>query len=135
MARGLIRAAVESRVNPLVPVVVALAGLAGVLLGYRWIGLGVAVGAGLAYINGLFLSRRVELAAGSMNVAGALLVMQVGLMVTFVIIGVAEVILVKISITMAVASAAGFAVAQLAILATFYWTRARSQPTLESGAS
>lgn len=116
----------SGRVNPLVPAAVMLAGALCFLIGLRWIGAGVAVGAALAFVNGLLLSRRVEMAADIGDMGRAVMVMQLGLLVTFTVVGIATIILVKISITMAVASAAGFAVAQLAMLATFYWTRART---------
>lgn len=124
MARG--------RVNPIMPVLIALAGL-GILASGNWrVGVGVAVGAILAYGNGLILSRRVDLAALSGNVPAALLVMQAGLLVSLTIVGISTVILVKISVAMGVASAAGFAAAQFAILAMFYWTHGRGAPAAES---
>lgn len=116
----------RGRVNPLVPAVVIVASLIVVATGRPWIGTGVAVGALLAYINGLLLSRRVDLAASTGNVAGALLVMQAGLLVTMAIIGAATIVLVQISLAMAVASAAGFGITQLAILAVYYWTYGRT---------
>lgn len=119
------------RVNPLVPGLVALAGLVCFAAGYRWIGAGVAVGAVLAFINGLLLSRRVDIAAETGDVGQAILIMQLGLLLTFTIVGTSTVILVHFSLAMAVASAAGFAVAQLAILAMFYWTRARGTGKVE----
>jgi hypothetical protein len=124
----------RGRVNPLVPAVVVLAGLALVATGRQIIGSGVAIGAILAYINGVLLSRRVDLAAGTGNAAGALIVMQVGLLFTLAIIGVATIVLVRISLALAVSSAAGFGVAQMAILAAFYFTHGRStpQPTTEA---
>jgi hypothetical protein len=92
----------------------------------------VAIGAVLAYANGLILSRRVDLAAAAGNAAGALAVMQVGLLVTMTIIGVVTIILVKVSVPLAVATAAGFGTSQMVILATFYWTHARHQPKTET---
>ena len=117
----------SGRVNPLVPAMVVVAGAVVFGFGYRFIGAGIAVGACLAFVNALLLSRRVELAADTGDMARAMMVMQIGLITTFVVIGVATVILVKISLAMAVAAAAGFAVAQLAILAAFYLTRARRE--------
>jgi hypothetical protein len=119
------------RVNPLVPAFVALAGLVAFVLGFRWIGGGVAIGAAIALLNAVLLSRRVDMAAAMKTVATALLVMQVSLLVTATIIGIATVILVRISLAMAVAFAAGFGVSHIAILAEFYWTRARSEAPLE----
>jgi hypothetical protein len=118
----------RGRVNPLVPAAVVLAGLAVAATGRQIIGAGVAVGAVLAYVNGVILSRRVDLAAATGNTASALLVMQAGLLVTLAIVGVATIVLVKISLALAVACAAGFGIAQLAILATFYMTHGRSDP-------
>lgn len=119
------RAALE-RANPVVPLTVAGAGLILFLVASRWIGAGVAIGALLAYVNMLVLSGRVEVAADSGDVARALMVMQLGLLVTFTIVALAVVILVHFSLTMAVSAAAGFAVAQMAMLAVFYWTKGRT---------
>jgi hypothetical protein len=118
--------AVSGRVNPIVPGVAVLAGLGLYLTGYHWIGAGVAVGSLLGFGNALVLSRRVDLAADIGDVGRALLVMQLGLLLSATTIGVATIILVRISLAMAVASAAGFGGTHLCILAVFYWTRARA---------
>ncbi len=119
------------RVNPVIPGVVALLGLGVLLAGFRPLGLGVAIGAALAFLNGMILSKRVEFAAGTGSVAQALMVMQVGLLVTFTIVGIATVILVHYSLPLTIGCAAGFVTAQLAILAAFYWTHARTKPALD----
>lgn len=115
-----------ARVNPLVPLAVIAAGLVLFLLGERWIGAGVAVGAVLAFINTLILSGRVDVATATGDMGQALIVMQLGLALTFGIVAAATVVIVQFSVAMAVASAAGFVVAQLAMLAAFYWTRGRA---------
>jgi hypothetical protein len=120
------------RVNPLIPGFVALVGLAAYAVGYRPVGGGIAIGAVLALINGMILSKRVEFAATTESVAQALMVMQIGLLVTFTIVGVATVILIHFSLPLTLGCAAGFVVAQLAILATFYWTHARTMPVLDT---
>lgn len=120
------------RVNPLIPCVVALAGLVTLLAGYRPIGLGIAIGAGLALLNGLILSKRVEFAASTGSVAQALMVMQIGLLVTFTIVGIATVVLIHYSLPLTIGCAAGFVTAQLAILAAFYWSHARTMPALDA---
>jgi hypothetical protein len=114
------------RVNPLVPAVVVLAGAATYIVGYRWIGAGISVGALLAFLNGVLLSERVEVAADMGDLGRALLVMQLGLLVTATVIGLATIVLIHFSLSMAVASAFGFIVTQMAIIGTFYFTRARS---------
>jgi hypothetical protein len=119
------------RVNPLVPAVIALAGLAAFVAGYRPLGGGVVIGAGLALLNGLILSKRVEFAARTGSVAQALMVMQIGLLVTFTIVGIATVILIHFSLPLTIGCAIGFVVAQLAVLAAFYWTHARTMPALD----
>jgi hypothetical protein len=119
------------RVNPLVSVLVALAGPVAFVLGFRWVGVGIAIGACMALFNAVLLSRRVDLAAKMSTVATALLFMQLSLLVTATIIGIATVILVRISLAMAVAFAAGFGVSHVAILAEFYWTKARTDTPLE----
>lgn len=119
------------RVNPFVPGAVALAGLVVYAVGYHPVGGGIVIGAALALVNGLILSRRVEFAASTGSVAQALMVVQIGLLVTFTIIGIATVILIHYSLPLTLGCAAGFVVAQLAILAAFYWTHARSLPSLE----
>jgi hypothetical protein len=115
------------RVNPLVPAAVVLAGILAFSVGQRWVGAGIAVGALLAFMNGLMLSGRVELAADTGDIGRALLVMQVGLLLTATVIGVVTVITVRFSLTMAVALAVAFVLTQLAILATFYFTQARTR--------
>jgi hypothetical protein len=124
----------RGRVNPLVPAAVIVAGLAVVATGRAIVGTGVAVGALFAYVNGLLLSRRIDLAAATGNAASALLVMQVGLLVTLAIIGAVTIVLVQISLALAVAAAAGFGIAQIAILAAFYVTHGRAdvRPTTEA---
>jgi hypothetical protein len=117
----------HARVNPYAPVPVLLGGLALAAAGYRDMGIGIAVGSVLAVINSLLLSGRVETAADTGNVAAALLVMQVGLFVTFVIVGVATVVLVHFSVPLAVGGAVGFGVAQTLILLAFYWTHGKAE--------
>ncbi|MGH2443164.1 MAG: hypothetical protein ACRDFX_08380, partial [Chloroflexota bacterium] len=85
----------------------------------------------LAYLNGLVLSRRVDLAAATGDMAGAMMVMQLGLLVSLTIVGVVIVILLHFSIAMALAAIAGFSLAHLAILATFYLSHGRSDPLPE----
>ncbi len=118
----------RARVNPLVPVVVLIAGLGYAAASSLPIGTGIAVGAVLAYVNGIVLSRRVDVASLTGNVASALMVMQVGLLITLGMVAVVTIILIKISLAMAVACAIGFAATHLAILATFYVTQARNEP-------
>jgi hypothetical protein len=120
------------RVNPLVPGFVALVGLATYGAGYRAMGGGIAIGATLALVNGMILSKRVEIAATTESVTQALMVMQIGLLVTFTIIGIATVILIHFSLPLTLGCAAGFVVAQLAILSAFYWTHARSMPSIDA---
>ncbi len=123
------------RVNPLVPAFVVLIGLGSYAAGYHPVGGGIAIGALLALVNGLILSKRVEVASTTGSVASALMVMQVGLLVTFTIIGAATVLLIHYSLALTLGCAAGFIVAQLAILATFYWTHARTMPSLDATTS
>jgi hypothetical protein len=120
------------RVNPLMPGIVALMGLAVYAVGHRAIGGGIAIGAGLALINGMILSKRVEFAATTGSVAQALMVMQIGLLVTFAIVGAATVVLIHFSLQLTVGCAVGFVVSQLAILFAFYWTHARSMPSIDA---
>jgi hypothetical protein len=117
----------HARVNPYAPLPVLVAGLVLALVGYRDVGIGVAVGSVLAVINSLVLSGRVEIATESGDIARALLVMQAGLFVTFIIVGVATVVLVHFSVPLAVGAAAGFGIAQTLILAAFYWTHGRAE--------
>lgn len=122
----------RGRVNPLPPGVIAVVGTIAGFAGYRTLGFGVAVGALLAYVNGLLLSRRVDMASLSGNVGNAMIVMQMGLLVTLTIVGLATFALVRISVGLAVASAAGFAVTQLLILGAYYWTHGRRDPATGS---
>jgi prepilin signal peptidase PulO-like enzyme (type II secretory pathway) len=135
MALGWLAGPKRGRVNPVAPAVVMLAGLVWLAMGHAWVGAGIAVGAVLAYINGLLLSRRIDFAATSGNAATALMVMQVGLLITMTIIGAATIVLIQLSLSMAVASAAGFGVAQMAILGAFYWLHGRGAVPSEREAS
>lgn len=118
-----------SRVNPMVPAAVAVAGLVLIGFGPRWVGVGLIIGAALAYVNGLVLSRRVDLAADSGNVAGAFMVMQMGLVLTLTIAGIATYLMTRLSVSMAVAAAIAFAVTQTALLVVFYRTAGRVPAT------
>jgi len=119
----------SGRVNPIVPAAVVAAGLCMVFAVSPAIGAGVAIGAALAFLNGLILSARVNLAAASGDIARALMMMQLSLLLTLTVVGAVTVLLVKLSLGMAVAAAAGFGVTQLALLAVFYWTRGRADIT------
>jgi hypothetical protein len=125
MALGWIAGLSRTRVSFVPPGCVALAGLSWLAVGHTWVGAGIAVGAMLAYVNGLLLSRRVDLATTTGNLAGAMVVMQAGMIVTLIIIGLATILLIKLSLSMAIASAAGFGVSQIAILGAFYWLHGR----------
>src|SRR5947209_12381141 len=114
------------RVNPIVPGCVFLTGILIAATGRPAIGTGVAVGAVLSLISAALLSRRIDMAAGMGDVGTALMVMQLGFLVTCTVVGIATVILSHFSVATAVADAAGFIVAQLGTLAVFYWTRART---------
>jgi hypothetical protein len=129
------RARVFGRVNPLVPSAAVLVGLLAYVAGHRPVGVGFAIGALLALMNGLFLSRRVEVAADVGDLGRALLVMQLGLLLTVTLIGIVTIVLVKISLAMAVACAAGFGATHLGILVVFYLTRARGSVALEGKAT
>lgn len=123
------------RVNPLVPAAVVAGGIVCALAGYPFIGVGVAVGAVLALVNGVLLSRRVDIAAEMGDVGRALLIMQLGLLLSCTVVGLVTIVLVRISVAMAVASAAGFGVTHLGMLAAFYVARGRSSVPLEREAS
>lgn len=133
MLHGMWGELVRGRVHPLAPGVVLAAGMVWLALGHRAMGAGVGAGALLAYVNGVILSRRVDLAVATGSTAGAMAVMQLGLLMTLTVIGAVTVVLIRLSLSMAVASAAGFAAAHLAILSTYYFRRARTrteaQPT------
>jgi hypothetical protein len=126
---------VFGRVNPLVPATMLLAGLFVLVAGFRWIGGGIMVGALLALLNGLMLSRRVDFAADTGDLGRALLIMNIGLLFTCTIVAAAIIVMIHFSLAMAVAAAAGFAITHVAILATFYMTKARSQVPAEGRAS
>lgn len=127
MLGGRWNGAALGRANPYVPLAVIAAGVAIFLSISRPVGIGIAVGAVLAFLNLLFLSSRVDIAAGAGDLGRAMLVMQIGMMTAFVLIGIVIVALVHFSLAMAVAAAAGFGVTQLGMLATYYWTRGRTK--------
>ena len=127
VATGLTR----GRVTPLVPALALVCGAAVASAGRLPVGVGIASGGILAYMNGLLLSRRVDLAATSGNVAGALLVMQAGLLISLTAMALATIALARYSVATAVGEAAGFGVTHIAILATYYWSHARRVPVRE----
>lgn len=127
VATGLAR----GRVNPFVPALAVLVGAAVSAMGDLPLGLGIASGGVLAFINGILLSRRVDLAAATGNMAGALLVMQAGLLVSLTVMAIATILLARYSVATAVGEAAGFGVSHLAILAAYYWSHARQMPARE----
>lgn len=122
----------HGRVNPAAPLLVAAAGVVTFLLGHHPTGTGLVAGAALAFFNGVMLSGRVELAADQGDIGRALLVMQVGFLVTCTVIAATIIVIIHFSVSMAIATAIGFVVAQVAMLVTFYLTRARALGKLES---
>jgi|SRR5579875_121844 len=119
------RALSRGRVNPLAPGAVVLAGLIVLALGHAMLGLGIVVGAILALVNGLVLSRRVDFAADSANTGIALMVMQLGFFGTFIIVGVAAALLILLSIQAGIGAAIGFGCAQMLLLALFFASQGR----------
>lgn len=132
MLHGSLTAPAQNRVNPIVPAIVVVAGLVWLILGHALVGGGIAIGAVLAYVHGVMLSRRVDLASMTGNVGTALMVMQMGLLTTLTIIGLAAYIMIRISLSMAVAGIAGFAATQIMILAVFYLMRVRHNTASEA---
>lgn len=118
----------RSRVNPLILVAAVGVGLAVSADGHLAVGIGIAAGGALAYINGLLLSRRVDLAASVGNMAAALLIMQAGLLISLTCMAIATIILAHYSVATALGEAAGFGCAHLAILGSYYWMHARVEP-------
>lgn len=118
------------RVNPAVPATIAVGGVVLFLVGYRLVGAGLVIGAGLAFVNAIFLYQRVELAAEAGDVGRALVAMQLGLLLTFTLVGVVTFALIKIALGLAIAAVVGFSITHLALLCTVYLTRERS-PELE----
>jgi len=64
-------------------------------------------------------------------VGGALVRVQWGRLGTCTLVALATIVWIHFSVGTEVAAAAGFAVAQLGSLATFYWTKGRGQTSLE----
>lgn len=116
------------RVNALVPLLAAAAGVAWLAAGHGWEGAGIVVGAVFAFVNTIVLSRRVEFAADQGDVGRALIVAQGGLFITFIVVGIVTFILIKLALALAVSAAVSFAVTQLAIVVLFFLTH-RSQMT------
>jgi len=116
----------------------ALAVVAAVVLslaGQPLIGAGIAVGAVLALLNSSLLIKRIDLAVRSGNPAAALISMQLGLLVTFTIVGAVTVLMLLSSVRMTVAMAISFFIAQTAELLLFYWarqSRAIRSPSMKS---
>jgi hypothetical protein len=118
----------RSRAHPFPPGLVLLAGLGVALAGSVVLGAGLMVGALLAYGNSWLLSRRVDIAADTGNIAGALMVMQAGLLVTLTVVGIVTFILIRIAPSAVVGGAIGFAAAQTLSLIYFFIVAGRNRP-------
>jgi hypothetical protein len=100
-----------------------LAGAVVAMVGRGYLGLGIGVGALLAYFNSWLLASRIELATATGEAAAAMISMQLGLLVTFTVVGGLTVLMVFISLPMTVAMAISFFLTQTAELALYYRAR------------
>lgn len=110
-------------VNFVVPALVILAGVIVAVAGKGYIGVGIGVGAILAYFNSWLLASRIELATATGDSAAAMISMQLGLLVTFTVVGGLTILMVFISLPMTVAMAISFFLTQTAELAMYYRAR------------
>lgn len=110
-------------VNVVVPALVMVAGAAVALNGKGYIGAGIAVGALLAYFNSWLLASRIEVATSTGVAAAAMISMQLGLLVTFTVVGGLTILMVFISLSMTVAMAITFFLTQTAELGLYYRAR------------
>ena len=96
-----------------------LVGLAIAVSG-RLFGLGIAVGAVMAVLNSTFLIKRVQFAVDSPSAAVATVSMQVGLLLTFGVIGLVTLLLLVLSVQMAVAMGITFFAVQTGEIVLYY---------------
>jgi hypothetical protein len=106
-----------------VPAVVIAAGAGVALTGKGYVGVGIAVGALLAYFNSWLLASRIELATSTGVAAAAMISMQLGLLVTFTVVGGLTVLMVFISLQMTIAMAITCFLTQTAEVGVYYRAR------------
>lgn len=109
--------------NVLLPGFVIAAGLGTIVAGKPPIGVGIAVGAMLALLNSVLLVKRIDLAIASGMAVTAMIAMQLGLFVTFTLVGAITVVMVLISLPMTIAMAISFFGVQTAELILYYRAR------------
>ena len=110
-------------VNLIVPGLVVLSGIGVSIAGRPYIGIGIAVGALLAVLNTVLLIKRVDMAAASGLAPVAMVSMQLGLLVTFTVIGGVAVVMVLINLSMTIAMAISLFGTQTAELLLYYRAR------------
>ncbi len=132
--RGGLRKFAMGDVNLLLPALVIIGAVGVAVSDHPYIAVGIAVGAVLAYVNSGLLAKRIMLAATTGNAGAAMISMQVGLLVTFTVVGAITVGMVLISRPMTVAMAICFFVVQTAELVLYYRAR-RGLETASIGAT
>jgi hypothetical protein len=110
-------------VNIVLPALVIVAGAAVAIAGKGYLGVGIGVGALLAYFNSWLLASRIEVATSTGVAAAAMISMQLGLLVTFTVVGGLTILMVFISLPMTVAMAISFFLTQTAELGLYYRAR------------
>ncbi len=124
--RGGLRKFAMGDVNLLLPALVIIGAIGVAVSDHPYIAVGIAVGAVLAYVNSGLLAKRIMLAATTGNAGAAMISMQVGLLVTFTVVGAITVGMVLNSRPMTVAMAICFFVVQTAELVLYYRARKRT---------
>lgn|GEM_PF-1943910 len=110
-------------VNAVLPALIVMGSAVVALVGRPLLGAGIAAGALGAYLNSGLLVKRIQLAASTGDPAGAMIAMQVGMLVTFLLAGGITVAMLFVSVTMTVAMAIAFFVTQTLELALYYRSR------------
>lgn len=119
-------------VNPVLPAVIAATGIVLVGAGRPFVGVGLIAGALLAFLNSWLLVKRIDLAAATGNAPAAMVSMQLGLLVTFTVVGGMTVGMIFVSRTMTIIMAITFFVTQTLELLLYYWARRSRMGSLNS---
>lgn len=118
--RSVLDAAGLEDVSPFVPAVGVVVAVGLSIAGQFAVGLGIAVGAALAYINSGLLVKRIGMATSTGNTAAGVVVMQLGLFISFTLIGGLTVAMLLISVRMTVAMGVAFFIAQTLEIGLYY---------------
>lgn len=110
-------------VSIMLPLAAIVVSFAVGITGHGYVGIGITIGALLAFLNSGLLVKRIDVAAMAPNPGAALIAMQLGLLITFTVVGGLTLVMIHISVQMTVAMAISFLVSQTGELIFVYRAR------------